>query len=129
MNDLDIVEAFIITHKKRFKKFALTQLVIDIIEIAVLVFAILKTMDNENLFLVVTAIIVAIMMLTIMINIKINFGSFKKFSESGSIGKEYLNAKNALNKCSPENHKHSELNANFEQTINTLAEKIKAMES
>ena len=128
MNNLEIVETFVKNYKKHFKKFALTQLVIDIIEIAVFVVAILKTTDEENLFLIVTVSMLAIMMLTVNINIKICFGSFKKFSESGIISREYTDAKKALDKCSTEAHNYSELKANFDRTINTLAEKLKNLE-
>lgn len=128
MNNSDIVEKYIKNHKKHFNKFILIQFIIDIIEIAVFVFAILKIMENKTAFLIVIPIILIIMMSTIMINIKINFGSFKKFSESSSIGREYLKAKNALDKCNPEDIRYSELKANFEQITNTIAEKIKYLE-
>lgn len=133
MRNSEIVEEFIKTRKKQFTKFAIIQALLDIVEIAVAVYIILniEKYEIDPLFLIIPFFIV--FSLIIFMNIKVCFGSFKKFSYYGQINGDYYNAKQALAKVQKASTKgkatDTELSAaqkKFDETIDEIAEKIKA---
>ena len=132
MTNKEIVENFIEAHDKKVKKFVLIQFIIDIVEVAVIVFGLLKVVDNRNstIIFIVSALIV--MMLTAIININLNFGSFKKFTDNSNIKGQYDNAKaelekvkKAFDKGNTDQDRYTSAEKEFEAVIDTLAEKIK----
>ena len=135
MNSKEIVEGFIQKRTEKFKKFIISQVVLDIIEIAILVFALLKLMDTEYGVYAVIGIGAVVIFLTILINIKSQFGSLQNFANIGQISNLYNQEKEKFEKVQKE-HKLGkvdesallEAQKSFEQSVEQIAEKIKAQE-
>jgi hypothetical protein len=131
MTNKEIVEQYIEKQKTLFKKFLLRQFIIDVVEIVILVFAILKTMDNTNLLYTVVAIVVVVMMFTVFLNIQTIYGGLRNFTNGSNILGKYNTAKEELTKAKKLNVKgkinETELlvaQKKFEEEINIIANEM-----
>lgn len=122
MKNIEIVEAFIENFKKKYRKYILSQLVIDILLIILLTIAILKVMDNTVILNVTIIIAVLVMLVITFVNLTVNFGSLKKLNKQNSISVQYQTAKKEF-----DNAKNDTLAAKekFDIIIDELAQKIK----
>lgn len=125
MNNLEIVESFAENFKKQYKKFFFIQLIMDAAEIAVLVFVVLKVMDNAKALNIVIIAAVVIIMAISGIHIKINFGSFKKLGKLSSISGQYNTAKKELEKAEASDPFAKE---KFDTIIDELAQAVKDLQ-
>lgn len=136
MNSKEIVDSFVKGKSKKFKKFIISQLIADSVEIAILVFALLKLMDTEYGVYAVIGIGSVVIFLTILVNIKIHFGTMQTLANINQITSLYIQAKEEFKKIQKK-HKLGkvdesallEAQKSFEQSVEQIAEKIKAQEN
>lgn len=92
MNTREFVEDYVENSKKIFKRFILTQLILDIVEIPIYIFALLKLIDNTNAVYIATAVFFVVFYVSFLLNIKHHFGGLKAFLKDMSIRGKYTNA-------------------------------------
>lgn len=120
MNTQEYVEEYAKAHKSNFRKFFVTQLIIEIILVAVFVFSIIKFMNNSLYLNICIVVFVVLLEAAFFLNIKRVFGSFKRFAKSSSINKRY---NDALKSFEANNDK-----ALFDEKLNELELMIKEQE-
>lgn len=88
----EFVEDYVKSHKSKFKKFFVIQLIIDILLMIIFVLAIIKFIDNLSYVYICVAIFFVVLEATLFFNLKKFFGGFKKFVKSSSINRSYSDA-------------------------------------
>lgn len=92
MNTQEFVENYIQNVKTKLTKFFVAELILEAVEIAVFVFALIKLMDNDLYMYISIAVFVVCFNVTLLLNIKKLFGSFKEFSKASNIYRSYNEA-------------------------------------
>lgn len=92
MNTQKFVEDYVKSYKSKFLKFFVTELIFDVIEIAVFVFAIIKFMDNISYVYICIAVFAVVLNVTLFLNMKKFFGGFKEFVKDSNIYRSYSDA-------------------------------------
>lgn len=92
MNTQEFVEDYIQNVKTKLTKFFVAELILEAFEIAVFVLALIKLMDNEAYMYSSIAVFVVCFNVTLLLNIKKLFGSFKEFVKSSNIYRSYNEA-------------------------------------
>lgn len=103
MNTQKFVEDYVKNHKKNFKKFVVSQFVIEIIEMAIFVFVLLKLVDNNEYVSVCVVFFIIIFNVSLFLNIKRIFGGFKAFINEMNINGKYETALKDFKKTNDQN--------------------------
>lgn len=93
------VKEFIELSNQKSKKFMITELLSNAVEIAVFVVIMMKitnNFDDTSKLIYIIAVMVFVISSVTFLNIKIHFGSFKEYSRLSSIQTEYNQAKENL---------------------------------
>lgn len=103
MNTREFVEAYTENSGKKFKRFIITQLILDIVEIPIYIFALLKLIDNTNAVYIATAVFFVVFYVSFLLNIKHHFGGLKAYVREMNIRGKYTNALNEFEKSGDSN--------------------------
>lgn len=103
MNTREFVEEYTENSGKKFKKFILTQLILDIVEIPIYIFILLKIIDNTNAVNISIIVFFVVFYASLMLNIRHYFGGLKAFLKDMSIRGKYTNALKEFEKSDDSN--------------------------
>lgn len=117
MNTREFVEEYIENSGKKFKRFILTQLILDIVEIPIYIFALLKLIDNTNAVYISTAVFFVVFYASLMLNIRHHFGGLKAYAREMNIRGKYTNALKEFEK-SDDSNTFDRILAELEKEIN-----------
>lgn len=133
MSSREIVENFIAEKKKHNMKFLFIQLALDFVEAAIAVAFIMNALNNDKSIIGIVIVLFVVLSLTMDIHIKLHFGSFKYFSWESHImsdcniaEQELKNAQKASAKDKITDTELSAAQKKFDETMDSIAEKIKA---
>lgn len=117
MNTREFVEAYTENSGKKFKRFILTQLILDIVEIPIYIFILLKIIDNTNAVNISIIVFFVVFYASLMLNIRHHFGGLKAFLKDMSIRGKYTNALKEFEK-SDDSNTFDQILAELEKEIN-----------
>lgn len=117
MSSQEFAENYVKEYFSKFIKFLIIQLILDVAEIAVFVFLIIKFIDNSAYLYITIAAFIVILAATVFLNIRQCFGSFHAFVKDANIYNIYSNAVNDYKKT---NDKES-----FDNKMTELETKIR----
>lgn len=133
MNSQEIVESFIQNHSKNYKKFFITLIIVDVVILAIFIYLIFNVI-NEEYSSYAAYIMVAIVFITLYINIRIHFGSYKGYLNGDNLTRFYKRKKKEFEKVQKKykSGKIDELTfleaqKSFEQSIEQIAQRIKVL--
>ena len=92
MNTREFVEAYTENSGKKFRRFILTQLILDIVEIPIYIFILLKIIDNTNAVNISIIVFFVVFYASLMLNIRHHFGGLKAYAREMNIRGKYTNA-------------------------------------
>lgn len=93
------VEQFVAQIKKRVKKWIVTQLAVEAVLITAFGVAYMKLADSAVLLIAATIVFFILLSASLMLNIRLSFGSFTEFSQQLQIINIYNNAKSTFEKA------------------------------
>lgn len=117
MGTQKFVADYVKNHKKNFKKFFVSQFIIEIIEMAIFVFALLKLIDNTEYITVCVVSFIVILNVSLFLNTKRIFGGFKAFINEMNINGKYETALKDFKKTNDQNA--------FDETLSEIELKIR----
>lgn len=117
MNTREFVEAYTENSGKKFKRFILTQLILDIVEIPIYIFILLKIIDNTNAVYIATAVFFVVFYASFLLNIRHHFGGLKAYVREMNIRGKYTNALKEFKK-SDDSNTFDRILAELEKEIN-----------
>lgn len=121
MNTQEFVEDYVKAYKAKFFKFFVIQLILDVIEMAAFVFAVLQFIDNNLSYVYISiAVFVVVLNATLYFNMRTFFGSFKEFVKGSNIYRSYNDA--------VKDFQNSNDKATFDEKLSELEQKIKEKE-
>ena len=131
MYSKEIVESFIQEYSKKFRKFFISMIIVDVVVLAILIFASFNMDKEYGTYVGYTA--AAIIMITLYVNMKIHFGSFKGYT-NGSYVKELYNKRKKKFEKIQKKYEHGKIDEStfldaqksFEELIAQIALRIKS---
>lgn len=117
MDTQKFVADYVKNHKKNLKKFFVSQFIIEIIEMAIFVFALLKLIDNTEYITVCVVSFIVILNVSLFLNTKRIFGGFKAFINEMNINGKYETALKDFKKTNDQNA--------FDETLSEIEVKIR----
>lgn len=131
MSNREFVESFIEERKKRAIKFIAIQTVLDVAVAIAIGLIMARALDDGKSIVPHILVLVLVITSTFSSQIRVNFGSFKKFMWQSNIFGSYNAAKDALERAQKENEKgkisDTDLAATqkaFDEAIDEIAERI-----
>ena len=136
MSNRETVENFIEERKKRAIKFIVIQSVLDIAAAIAIGFIIARALENGKSIVPHILVLVLVITSTFSSQIRVYFGSFKKFVWQSNIFGSYNTAKEALEKAQKGNEKGKISDTDlvtaqkaFDDAINEIAKEITAADN
>ena len=134
MNSQEIVESFIQKHSRNYKKFIISLIIAYAVILAIFIY-LLYNVINEEYSSYAAYIMAAIAFITLYINIRIYFGSYKGYLNGDNLTRFYNREKKEFEK-SQKRYKRGKIDEltfleaqkSFEQSIGQIAQRIKVLD-